>query len=390
MKTGALLPLLLASSLGPLTAATAQAARYPSIVVIFVDDQGYADIGPFGAKDYPTPHLDRMAREGCRFTNFHVAQPVCSASRAAMLTGCYSNRIGIHSALFPRAKHGLAHGEITLAELVKQRGYATGMAGKWHLGDHPQFLPPRHGFDSSFGLPYSNDMWPFHPQPPVAFPPLPLIKDGEIIKPALDAKDQDQLTVQYTEHAVKFIEQNKDRPFFFYLAHSMVHVPLHVSERFRGKSKHGLYGDACMEVDWSVGEVLAALERCGIDDDTWVIYTSDNGPWLSYGNHAGSTGPLREGKGTNWEGGTRVPTIMRWLGRIPANSTNDTMLMTIDLFPTIAKLIDVPLPDHKIDGLDVWPVIEGRKTPPTHTKVMHSTTTRAPCRPSQPATAVGN
>ena len=340
----------------------AAAQRLPNIVIIFIDDQGYGDIGPFGAKGYSTPNLDRLAAQGCKFTNFHVPQPVCSASRAGLLTGCYPNRIGIHGALGPAAKLGLAGSEVTLAELVKQKGYATGMAGKWHLGRPKQFLPTHHGFDEYFGLPYSNDMWPLHPEAKKgAYPPLPLIEGDSEIKSDLGHEDQNQLTTQYTERAVKFIEKNKDHPFFFYLAHTMVHVPLHVSGKFRGKSQQGLYGDACMEVDWSVGEVLAALKRGGVEENTWVIYTSDNGPWLSYGNHAGSAGPLREGKGTCWEGGTREPTLMRWPGKIPAGTTNGAMLMTIDLFPTIAKLIGAELPPHQIDGLDVWPLIAGLK-----------------------------
>ncbi len=335
------------------------AQRLPNIVIIFIDDQGYADIGPFGAKGWTTPNIDRMAAEGRKFTNFHVAQAVCSASRTALLTGCYPNRLGIHGALGPSARHGIADTEMTLAQLLKQKGYATGMAGKWHLGHHPQFLPTHHGFDEYYGLPYSNDMWPLHPEAKKGtYPPLPLIEGDQVIKAGLDHKDQEQLTAQYTERAVKFIERNKDRPFFFYLAHTMVHVPLHVSDKFRGKSKQGLYGDACMEVDWSVGEVLKALKKAGVDDNTWVIYTSDNGPWLSYGNHAGSAGPLREGKGTAWEGGTRVPCVMRWPGHIPRGTCGD-MLMTIDLFPTIARLVGAELPAHKIDGLDVWPLISG-------------------------------
>jgi arylsulfatase len=339
-----------------------EAARLPNIVIIFIDDQGYADIGPFGAKGYSTPNLDRMAAEGCKFTNFHVPQPVCSASRAGLMTGCYPNRIGIHGALGPFAKHGIADSEMTLAQLLKQKGYATGMAGKWHLGRPKQFLPTHHGFDEYFGLPYSNDMWPRHPEAKKGtYPPLPLIEGDEVIKSGLNDEDQNQLTAQYTDRAVKFIEKNKDRPFFFYLAHSMVHVPLHVSEKFRGKSQQGLYGDACMEVDWSVGEVLGALKKAGVDDNTWVIYTSDNGPWLSYGNHAGSAGPLREGKGTCWEGGTREPTVMRWPGKIRAGSSNDAMMMTIDLFPSIAKLVGADMPRHKIDGLNIWPLITGEK-----------------------------
>jgi len=338
------------------------AGRLPNFVIIFTDDQGYADVGVFGAKGFTTPNLDRMAREGRKFTNFHVSQPVCSASRTGLLTGCYSNRLGIHGALGPNANHGIADTEMTLAQLLKQKGYATGMAGKWHLGHHEQFLPTHHGFDEYLGLPYSNDMWPLHPEAkPGTYPPLPLIEGDKVRKLGLQHEDQEQLTTMYTERAVSFIERNKDHPFLFYLAHSMPHVPLHVSSKFKGKSQQGLYGDVIEEIDWSVGEVLKALKRCGIDRDTLVIFTSDNGPWLSYGDHAGSAGPLREGKGTNWEGGTREPCIMRWPGTIPAGTTCRDMLMTIDLLPTIAKLTGAPLPDHKIDGLDVWPIISGKR-----------------------------
>ena len=338
------------------------ANRLPNIVIIFTDDQGYADVGVFGAKGFKTPNLDRLAKDGCIFTDFHVAQPVCSASRAALLTGCYPNRIGIHGALGPLAKHGINDAEMTLAELLKQKGYATGMAGKWHLGRPAQFLPVHHGFDEYFGLPYSNDMWPSHPEAKRGtYPPLPLIEGDRVIDNEVTPGEQANLTTWYTERAVKFIERNHARPFFFYLAHSMPHVPLHVSDKFKGKSEQGLYGDVIMEIDWSVGEVLKALKQYDLEDNTWVIFTSDNGPWLSYGNHAGSAGPLREGKGTSWEGGTREPCIMRWPGKIPPGTTNNTMLMSIDLFPTIAKLTGAELPAHKIDGLDVWPVIAGVK-----------------------------
>ena len=335
-------------------------SRPPNIVIIFTDDQGYADVGVFGAKGFTTPNLDRMASEGRKFTNFHVSQPVCSASRTALLTGCYSNRLGIHGALGPRDPHGISDKELTLAQLLKQKGYATGMAGKWHLGRAPQFLPTHHGFDEYFGLPYSNDMWPHHPETkPGSYAPLPLIEDDRIVKEDVTHEDQSQLTTWYTERAVKFIDANKERPFLFYLAHNMPHVPLHVSDKFKGKSARGLYGDVIEEIDWSVGEILGALKRNGLDENTWVIFTSDNGPWLSYGQHAGSALPLREGKGTCWEGGTREPCIMRWPGKIPANTTCETMLMTLDLFPTIAKLTSADLPAHKIDGLDVWPIITG-------------------------------
>jgi arylsulfatase len=336
------------------------AERRPNLVVIFTDDQGYGDVGVYGAQGYTTPNLDQLARDGTRFTNFHVAQAVCSASRAALLTGCYSNRVGIHGALGPNATHGLNPAETTLAGLLKAQGYATGMAGKWHLGHREPFLPPRHGFDESFGLPYSNDMWPHHPEAkPGTYPKLPLIENGRVIDPEITPEKMNQLTTRYTQRAVDFIDRHHDQPFFFYLAHTMPHVPLAVSEKFRGKSAAGLYGDVIMEIDWSVGEVLAALRRHHLENDTLVIFTSDNGPWLSYGHHAGSAGPLREGKGTAWEGGTRVPCLMRWPGRIPAGQVNDRFIMTIDLLPTIAGRVGAPLPVLPIDGLDVWPVLAG-------------------------------
>jgi arylsulfatase A len=341
---------------GPLPAAD----RLPNIVIIFTDDQGYADVGCFGAKGFETPNLDRLAREGRRLTNFHVAQPVCSASRAALLTGCYPNRIGIHGALGPKATHGIADGEMTLARILKGKGYATGMAGKWHLGHHARFLPVHHGFDEYLGLPYSNDMWPYHPEAkPGSYPPLPLIDGDRIIDPEVTPDDQRRLTTRYTERAVAFIDRNKDRPFFFYLAHSMPHVPLFVSDRFQGKSRQGRYGDVIQEIDWSVGEVLEAIRRNDLERETLVLFATDNGPWLSYGDHGGSAGSLREGKGTCWEGGVRVPGIVKWPGRIPAGTSSDAMLMTIDLLPTLAKLVGAELPGHAIDGLDVWSLLSG-------------------------------
>ena len=350
--------LLLAVLLLPQASVNPANARLPNIVIIFTDDQGYADVGVFGAKDFKTPNLDRMAKEGIRFTDFHAAQAVCSASRAALLTGCYPNRIGIHGALDHRARHGISADEVTIAELLKTRGYATAIFGKWHLGHHPQFLPTRHGFDEYFGLPYSNDMWAKHPEAkPGTYPELPLIEGEKVIQLM---PDQSQLTMWYTERAVKFIEKNRSRPFFLYVPHTMPHVPLYVSNRFRGKSKQGLYGDVIQEIDWSVGEILTSIKKQGRDRDTLVIFTSDNGPWLSYGKHAGSARPLREGKGTIWEGGTRVPFIARWPGRIPAGRASREPAMTIDLLPTIASLVGVELPKHKIDGLDIWPLLAGQ------------------------------
>ena len=363
-----LLALLLAMAGTEKVFSAETAAKPPNIVIVFTDDQGYADVGKFGAVGFQTPNLDRMADEGAIFRNFHVAQPVCSASRAAILTGCYPNRIGIHGALGPHSKIGLSTNEMTLAQLVKQRGYATAVFGKWHLGDSPQFMPLRHGFDEFFGLPLSVDYWPGHPDLITNFPPtlvaikreypnLPIYEDDKIFRPEMSIDDLNHLTTWYTERAVEFIKKNKSHPFFLYVAHSMPHVPLGVSDKFRGKSERGLYGDVIEEIDWSVGQILDALKRNGLDDNTLVIFTSDNGPWLCYGNHAGSAKPLREGKGTNWEGGTREPCIMRWPGHIPAGADTWDMLMSIDLFPTIAKLIGADLPKHKIDGLDVWPII---------------------------------
>ncbi len=343
------------------------AGRLPNVVIIFTDDQGYGDVGVFGAKGYTTPHLDSMAHTGVKFTNFHVANAVCSASRSALLTGCYSNRVGIFGALGPGATHGIHSDETTIAEVLRSRGYATGMAGKWHLGHREPFLPNRHGFDESFGLPYSTDMWPYHPEAkPGAYPKLPLYENGRVIDDEITPDKMRNLTTWYTERAVSFIGKNKDRPFFFYLAHSMPHVPLAVSDKFKGKSQQGLYGDVIMEIDWSVGEVLRTLAKHGLERDTLVIFTSDNGPWLSYGNHAGSAGPHREGKGTAWEGGTRVPCLMRWPGKLPAGSVSDDYLMTIDLLPTLAARVGAKLPPLPIDGLDVWPILSrqaGAKNP---------------------------
>ena len=331
-------------------------ATTPNIVLIFTDDQGYRDVGTYGAPQIKTPHLDRMAQEGNRFTNFYVAQPVCSASRAALLTGCYPNRLGIHGALSPHNEIGLHPQETTIAEMLKPLGYATAIFGKWHLGDDPAFLPTQQGFDQYFGLPYSNDMWPRHPENgKFDFPPLPLMENAQIIDTI--ENDQSQLTTWYTERAVQFIENHQDQPFFLYVPHSMPHVPLFVSDKFKGQSERGLYGDVIMEIDWSVGQILAALRQNKLDENTLVIFISDNGPWLSYGTHSGSALPLREGKGTTWEGGVRVPCIMRWPGHIPANTVTKLPAMTIDLLPTIAEITGAKLPERTIDGKSILPLI---------------------------------
>ena len=357
-----------ALAVGSAPQAVAAKKKSPNVVVIFMDDMAYADIGPFGAKAYPTPHLDRMAKEGRKFTDFYVTQAVCSASRAGLLTGCYNVRVGIFGALGPNSNNGLHANEVTLAELCKQKGYATAIYGKWHLGHHKQFLPMQHGFDDYFGLPYSNDMWPYHPgvlhlpmkERLKRWPHLPLIDKNEIINTQVSGNDQELLTTQYTERAVEFIEKNRDNPFFLYVPHSMVHVPLFVSDKFKGKSGAGLFGDVMMEVDWSVGQILETLRKHKLDKDTLVVFTSDNGPWLSYGDHAGSSGPLREGKGTMFDGGCRESTLMWWPGTIPAGSVCSTPAMTIDILPTVAELIGAQLPDHKIDGKSIVNLVTGK------------------------------
>ena len=351
--------LILAATSVSLCPKSSAAAELPNVVIVYIDDMGYADIGPFGVQGYSTPNLDRMAREGRVFTDFYVAQAVCSASRAALMTGCYSVRVGILGALAHQANHGINASEMTLAEVVKQKGYATACYGKWHLGHHPKFLPNHHGFDEYLGLPYSNDMWPFHPTAGDRFPDLPLIEGTRVIDANVTGEDQEQLTTLYTQRAVQFIENNKDRPFFIYLPHSMVHVPLYVSDRFRGKNQRGLFGDVVMELDWSVGQIMDTLRKHQLDRRTLVIFTSDNGPWLSYGDHAGSAGPLREGKGTMFDGGCREPTVMWWPGKIPAGTVCKAPAMTIDILPTLAHLVGAKLPDHAIDGRNIWPLIAG-------------------------------
>jgi len=364
----AVAPLLLAACWCLVLVSTlhAQPPKRPNIVLILADDLGYADLGVYGAKGFATPNIDRLAREGVRFTDFHVAQAVCSASRAALMTGCYPNRVGLMGAIEPWDKIGIHSRELTLPQMLKNAGYATGMVGKWHLGRPVEFLPTHRGFDEYFGLPYSNDQWPHHPEKPGGFPPLPLIDGDRVLKPEITPEDINQLTKLYTERAVRFVDQHHERPFFLYVAHTMPHVPLGVSSRFRGKSERGLYGDACQEIDSSTGEILAALKKHGLEDNTLVMFLSDNGPWLSYGNHGGSAGVLREGKTTSWEGGTRVPFIARWPGHIPAGAVVNEIGVSIDLLPTLGKLAGAKLPEQRIDGLDIWPLLAaqpGAKNP---------------------------
>lgn len=331
----------------------------PNIILILTDDQGYNDVGVFGAEDISTPNLDQMAKDGAKLTNFYAAQAVCSASRAAILTGCYPNRIGIHNALMPNSKVGLNPKETTLAEMLKNKGYATAIFGKWHLGDAEEFMPTKQGFDEYFGIPYSNDMWPLHPQqgPIFDFGPLPLYENEKVID---TLTDQTNLTTLITQHSVDFIERNKDNPFFLYVPHPQPHVPLFVSDKFKGKSNRGLYGDVIMELDWSVGEIIKSVEKNGLTENTIIIFTSDNGPWLAYGNHSGSAYPFREGKGTGWEGGQREPFIIKYPKEIEAGVTIDAPLMAIDIFPSLAEVTNSELPDEVIDGKSAWSLLTGK------------------------------
>ena len=332
----------------------------PNIVLIHLDDMGYGDLTATGATGYRTPNIDRLCAEGMRFTNYYSAQAVSSASRAGLLTGCYPNRIGFAGALGPKSKTGLNPDEETMAENLKKAGYATAIVGKWHVGCRPGLMPLDHGFDEYFGLPYSNDMWPHHPQTS-SYPPLPLYEGRKVVNPSVSAADQAQLTTRYTEHAVDFITRRSEGPFFLYLAHSMPHVPLFVSDKFKGKSEQGLYGDVMMEIDWSVGEIFKTLRELGLEDNTLVILTSDNGPWTNYGNHAGSAGGLREAKATTFDGGNRVPCIMYWKGKTLPGTTCNKLASNIDLLPTFAEITQAPLPTRKIDGVSILSLIEGKK-----------------------------
>jgi len=336
----------------PARALAKAATERPNFVVIFTDDQGYQDIGCFGAPKIKTPHLDRMAAEGMKFTDFYVAASVCSPSRAALLTGCYPTRTGITRVLFPRDNTGLKPGMKTIAEVLKTRGYATACIGKWHLGHTPPHLPTFHGFDTYFGIPYSNDMRP-----------TPVMRNTETVE---EPANQATLTQRYTEEAVKFIRANKDKPFFLYLPHTMPHVPLFVSETFKDKSAGGLYGDVIEEIDWSTGEILKTLKGLGLDSKTLVVYTSDNGPWLSKKAHGGCALPLRDGKFSTYEGGFREPCIMRWPGTIPAAAVCSETALTMDLLPTFAKLAGADLPaGYALNGKDISALMTrpGAKTP---------------------------
>jgi arylsulfatase A len=332
-------------------------ARPPNVVVIFIDDMGYGDIGPFGATKQRTLHLDRMAKEGMKLTSFY-ATPVCSVSRAQMLTGCYGARVSVPGVYFPGQSVGLNPSEVTVAERLKEKGYATQMVGKWHLGDQPEFLPTRQGFDHYYGIPYSNDMLKKSAETKV--PVVPVLRDEKIAE-LMDGEGQRRLVELYTKEAVDFITRSKDQPFYLYFAHNAVHTPIWPGAAFAGKSQNGRFGDWVEEVDWSVGQVLDALRSQGLDKDTLVVFTSDNGPWLTKGADGGSAGPLRGGKGSTWEGGVRVPTLAWWPGRVPAGSVNDAVAATIDLLPTFVSLAGGTVPATPvIDGRDITPILLGQ------------------------------
>lgn len=353
MRHLALAPFVLA--FGATAAAHSEGQRPPNVVFILTDDQGYADVGCYGAEGFETPHLDRLAAEGVRFTDFHVAQAVCSASRAAFLTGCYSERVGILGALGPSARHGLDPGEETLAELLKEEGYATCMVGKWHLGHRAPFLPTEQGFDEAFGLPYSNDMWPLDDagEPKRGYPALQML-DGDGFGETVETlAQQAELTERYTVRALDFIARNREKPFFLYLAHSMPHVPLGAPLRMAGVSEQGAYGDVISEIDASTGRIMDALEEHGLTDDTLFVFTSDNGPWQCYGDHAGSAGALREGKMSIFEGGTRVPFIARYPRVTPAGAKCEGLIAAMDVLPTVAALCGARVPARRIDGMSM-------------------------------------
>jgi arylsulfatase len=344
-------------------------ASKPNIIIILMDDMGYGDPECYAGTRYHTPHINQLAAEGMRFTNFYAAQATCTASRAGLLTGCYPNRIGISGAFYPWTPIALNPKEETIASMLKKVGYHTGMVGKWHLGARAPYLPVHYGFDEYLGLPYSNDMWPVDydgkpmkdsTKPQFKYPPLPLLQGDTPIQYIRTLEDQGQLTGIYTRRACQFIRDNTKRPFFLYLAPSMVHVPIYASPAFLGKSGAGLFADVMMEVDWSIGEIMKTLKEMGVDKNTLLVFTSDNGPWLTFGDHAGNTGGLREGKGTSWDGGQREPCIMHWPGTIVPGTICSNLSSTIDLLPTIAHLCGANLPSNKIDGVDIMSLLTGQ------------------------------
>lgn len=359
MKVIKIIALLLLFSFKPLVG-TAQ-LELPNFVIILTDDLGYADVGVYGSPRIETPRIDQMAENGVKFKEFYV-ESLCSPTRAALLTGSYAYRVGASTVFWPDSDDGLNPDEITLADLLQEQGYVTATIGKWHLGHHEEFLPTNQGFDYYFGIPFSNDMGPDARRGP--FDPLPILRNEDIIE---RGPDQRKLTKRYTEETIQFIEENQEEPFFVYLQHTMPHVPLYVSDEFKAKSEFGLYGDVVEEIDWSTGEIIDKLNELGLSDNTLVIWTSDNGPWIQKGKDGGLATPLREGKGTSWEGGHRVPALMTWPGQISEKIVIEEMTTVMDLYPTIAYLAGADLPNGRvIDGKNIWTLITGETTETPH------------------------
>ena len=338
----------------------------PNIIFILTDDLGYGDLSSYGSETIKTTNIDKLAEDGVKLTSYYAAQPVCSASRAAILTGAYPNRIGIYNAFGPTSNSGINHDEYTLAEMLKDNGYKTGIFGKWHLGSIKEFFPTKHGFDEFYGILYSNDMWRWHPEYPEGYPQdLLLYRNETAIK---EIVDQSNLTKDITTESINFIKKNKDQPFFLYIAHPQPHVPLFVSEDFTNITGKGLYADVVTEIDYSVGRIITYLEENNLSDNTILVFTSDNGPWLSYGDHSGSSGIYREGKGTTWEGGVRVPSIIKFPNGLKP-SIIDEPVMAIDWMPTFANITKSKLSQNKIDGKDIWPLLSGEVDQTPHKKL---------------------
>ena len=353
--------LLFLSSFYLISCTTEKGSDKPNVVIIFLDDSGWSDFEPFGELAIETPHVTQLASEGTAFHNFYVPQAICSASRSALLSGCYPGRTKVFGAHGPNA-WGLDTTYATMGEVFSKAGYATAAFGKWHCGDQPETRSYARGFDETSGLMYSNDMWKNHPESPEYWGqwPLKYWENGEVTIEDVDHAHQKNLTRWYTEHAVDFIERNQDTPFLLYVPHSMPHVPLYCSDEFEGKSGKGLYWDVMLEIDWSVGEINRALKEHGLDDNTIVILTSDNGPWISYGNHAGIP-PFREAKGTSFDGGIRSACIIKYPGGIEAGAVSERTFGSVDLLPTLCQLAGVPLPENDIDGKNVWDLISGKE-----------------------------